>query len=130
MTNAQLLSAAKELVSQGKISQTDEAQLTAIAYGADSTPINGNGSSASQTLSDPTLHNFIAEVQGIDYDSHHIAGSVGAAMYDRLLKDLEANQGSSTGDSTKTFSIQVQRPSKTHPRTNAAGSPKIERGFT
>jgi hypothetical protein len=107
MTNQQFFNAVNTLGSEGKISQNDTANLSAIAQGIDSVPISGPSPTAQQFLADPTQHNFILEVQGDDYGAH-LGGSIvpgGASLYDDLLKDLETYQTSSTSANGSRLSI-------------------------
>jgi hypothetical protein len=93
MTNAQFLAAVQQLGSQGKISHQDETFLSFMAQGTDSVPINGPRPSVAQTLSDPAQHDFLTELENIDYSSHHTPGSVGTALVDSMLNDLRTYQG-------------------------------------
>ena len=92
MTNAQLLDAAHELGSEGKISPTDESQLVGIASGVDYVPISGFRPSVSDYLQDPAKTNFIT------YIENHLAwdqstGMAKAASVDNsLLDDLKQFQ--------------------------------------
>ena len=102
MTNQQFLTAVQDLGSEGKISQSDAAQLSFIAQGVDSVPINGPSPSVQSILADPTQHNFISELQGDDYGAN-TPGAVGGAMYNSMLNDLKAYQGTAV-DPTSTLS--------------------------
>jgi hypothetical protein len=106
MTNAQFLSAVNNLGSQGKISQAVADQLSAVAQGVDYVPINGASTSVSQTLSDPTLHNFIAEIQGDDSSANQ-PGAVGGSLYDRMLQALQSYQGSVVENSPTSPSVEA-----------------------
>jgi hypothetical protein len=108
MTNQQFLTAVEQLGSAGKISQTDEGQLAAIAQGVDYTPIDrASVPSEQQIMSDPTEHNFLSEVENIDWSVNHIAGSVGAPLYNSMLQDLETYQGTPV-EQNGSQSISVQ----------------------
>jgi hypothetical protein len=106
MTNQQFLTALQQLGSAGKISQTDEAQLSFVAQGVDSTPINrADQPSQQQIMSNPTAHDFLSELQNIDRSAHSVAGSVGASMFDSMLNDLKTWQG--TPQTGQSISVQA-----------------------
>jgi hypothetical protein len=107
MTNKQFLSAVNSLASDGKISQTDAAQLGAIAEGVDSVPISGSSPSTQQVLSDTSSHDFLSEVQNTNNWVDSNAGSVGGAMYASMLTDLENNQGTSATPQGTTLSVDA-----------------------
>jgi len=108
-TNQQFLTAVEQLGSEGKISQTDQGQLTAIAQGVDYTPIDrADVQSEQQIMSDPTKHNFLSELENIDWSANNVSGSVGAPLIDSMLQDLKAYQGTPVepnGD--KSISLQA-----------------------
>jgi len=106
MTNQQLFDAVQTLGSEGKISQTDESQLSFIAQGVDSVPMNGPSLSASQIVSDSTQHNFIAELQNDDYGAN-LSGSVGGTFYNSMLQALESYQSGSTATAGSTLSFEA-----------------------
>ena len=106
MTNKQFLDASQTLFSEGDISQSDAAGLSQIAQGVDSVPISGPSQSVSQILSDPTQHNFIAELQGDNY-SAHLAGSVGGSTYDSMLADLQTYQSTSLENKSTLIATQA-----------------------
>lgn len=106
MTNQQLFDAANQLGSEGKISQTEAANLSWIAQGVDSVPISGPSHSVQQILAEPTQHNFIKELQGDDYGAN-LPGSIGGALFDSLLKDLQTYQGTATSKTSQNLSIQA-----------------------
>jgi hypothetical protein len=108
MTNRQLYNAVETLGTEGKISQTDASQLSAIAQGVDSTPIDRSQVvSVAQTLNDPTQPNFIADLEDQSVSMHSTPGSVGTAMVDSMLKDLQAYQANTIADTGKSISIQA-----------------------
>jgi len=99
MTNRQLFNAVETLGSEGKISQTDASQLSAIAQGVHSTPVDQSQVvSVAQILNDPTEHNFIADLEDQSTSMHSTSGSVGTAMVDSMLKDLQVYQGNPVAD--------------------------------
>jgi len=93
-TNAQFLQEVQNLAQEGALSPQQQARLTLTAEGGDSVPINGPRTTTAQALSDPTIRNFLAEYQNVDYQLHHTAGSVGAPLVDSILQTLQAYQGS------------------------------------
>ncbi|HEX4065891.1 MAG TPA: hypothetical protein VHZ09_07685 [Acidobacteriaceae bacterium] len=108
MTNQQFLTAIRQLGGEGKISQTDESQLSFIAQGVDSTPINrADQPSEQQIMGNPTAHDFLNELQNIDWSANKVAGSVGAPMFNSMLKDLQTYQGTSSTQQTG-HSLSVQ----------------------
>jgi len=106
MTNQQFFDAVQTLGNEGKISPADEGQLSFVAQGVDSVPISGPSPSASQILSDPAQHNFIAELQNDAYGAN-LSGSVGGALYSSMLKDLENYQTGSTATTSGTLSVSA-----------------------
>jgi hypothetical protein len=106
MTNQQLLDASNTLFSEGKISESDADQLSQIAQGVDSVPISGPSQSVSQTLSDSTQHDFIAQLQGDDY-SANLAGSVGGDLYNSTLAALQSYQATSVENTSTLISTQA-----------------------
>jgi len=107
MTNQQFLTAIRQLGGEGKISPADASQLSFIAQGVDSTPINqADQPSEQQIMSNPTAHDFLSELQNIDW-SANVAGSVGAPMFNSMLKDLQTYQGTSSTQQTG-HSLSVQ----------------------
>jgi hypothetical protein len=108
LTNSQLLAAAQKLGSEGKISAQDVAQLSFVAQGVDSTPIDRSQVvSVAQTLADPTQKNWIAYFQESSNWQHSAGGTVGVATTDSILKDLQTYQAHSIEETSKTFSAQV-----------------------
>jgi hypothetical protein len=108
MTNRQLFNAAQALGSEGKISQTDASQLSAIAQGVDSTPVDRSQVvSVAQILNDPTQHDFVTHLEDTSASMHSTPGSVGTAMVDSMLKDLQAYQANTIADTGKSISIQA-----------------------
>jgi hypothetical protein len=103
MTNKQLINATSSLLGAGKISASDADELSQIAQGVDSVPISGSSPSVSQTLSDSSQHNFIAQLQGDDY-SANLPGSVGGALYDSMLTALQTYQGTATENTSNLLS--------------------------
>jgi hypothetical protein len=102
VTNAQFKQEVDSLGQQGKLSQNQQVLLEVSAVGGDSVPVSGPRQTTAQALSDPTLHNFIANYQDIDYQLHHTPGAEGAPLVDSLLQTLEAYQGSPAGSSSTT----------------------------
>lgn len=108
MTNQQFLTAIRQLGGEGKISQADESQLSFIAQGVDSTSINrADQPSEQQIMSNPTAHDFLSELQNIDWSANSVPGSVGAPMFNSMLKDLQTYQGTSSTQQTG-HSLSVQ----------------------
>jgi hypothetical protein len=108
MTNRQLFNAVQTLGSEGKISQTDASQLSAIAQGVDSTPVDRSQVvSVAQILNDPTQHDFVAHLEDTSASMRSTPGSVGMALVDSMLKDLQTYQANAVADTGKSISIQA-----------------------
>jgi hypothetical protein len=104
MTNNELLSAAHQMGDEGGISSGDEIQLVGIASGVDSCPINGIASSVSDTLKDPTQHNFI-DILNQDLISATREGMTKAADLDQsVLADLNQYQARANANTGGTLS--------------------------
>ena len=107
VTNAQFLQEVKGLYGQGLLSGDQACLLSCDACGGDSLPINGQPLSVSQALSDPTTHDFISVFQLQDNWMHSNPGSVGTALYDSIVRALQAYQGKPVGGSSSSVSAEA-----------------------
>jgi len=107
VTNAQFLQEVKSLYEKGLLSGDQASLLSCDACGGDSLPIDGQPSSVSQALSDPTTHDFISVFQLQDNWMHANPGSVGTALYDSIVRALQAYQGNQVGGSSNSVSTEA-----------------------
>ena len=114
MTNVQLLDAAHQLASQGKISTRDESLLVGIASGVDSIPISGSRPSVSDYLQDPATTNFMAYMkERLAWDQSTGMGKA-ASLDNDLINDFNQFQR---------MSIPRYRPVTRAPHHQCTGSP-------
>jgi hypothetical protein len=107
MTNNGLLTAARQLSSEGKISSGDEAELMGMASGAHSTPVDRSqvtSNCVTDTLNNPTPINFLNIVQEYAASDHASNMTKAAALEDSITKDLMQYQGTSVRTNIGTFS--------------------------
>ncbi len=101
MTNSDLLDAAHQLGSEGKISLQDEAQLVGIASGVDNASPDGNSPTVSDYLSSSTQTNFLDYLRQDVASADRTGQTKTADLYGGILNDLlpyQATEGNSVGE--------------------------------
>lgn len=107
VTNEQFQQEIQGLRQQGALSPDQSVLAVLSASGGDSVPISGQTSSASQTLSDTTTHDFISNFQTqLDW-MQSTSDSVGSSTVDSLLQTLKAYQGKPIGGSSSSVSTEA-----------------------